>query len=104
VSHLSVEAETKFGPSGEAYEQHCAFLADELGIDADAYIDAPSEACCNAVDAFVATAPTTIPGLIAMLDYAAELMEEGHDNDILPLGDVITTLAPVAKALLGRSA
>jgi hypothetical protein len=66
--------------------------------------EATSEAChpyFKALQAFMETVPTTLPGLLAMIVYAEEGFE--RDNETYAYSDcpLIETLATAAKALIG---
>jgi len=80
-------------------------------FDYDTYTDGPWNDVWKAVDDLVVTIPTTVPGLMAMLIYAHELVPENDsENDSGFWTEsgltetLIETLATAARALLGRSA
>ena len=61
----------------------------------------------TAADNLVVTVPTTVPGLMAVLIYAHELVPENDSRFWTESGlteNLIETLATTAEALIGRQA
>jgi hypothetical protein len=85
-------------------KDRCAALAEIHG-DTDELTEGQADAAWDARDRFAETAPTTLPGLLAMIVYANELAEEDPDA-FSGDGDctLLQTLATAAKALIGRPA
>jgi hypothetical protein len=93
-------------------DHYCRLLEErsaarfDIHGDADELTDGPANAAWDARDRFAETAPTTFPGLLAMILYANELAEQ--DTDALTDGArdraLLQTLATAAEALIGRPA
>ncbi len=119
TSRLSREGED---PIFAAIENHrlavaakleCYAEADRLqekhgkSFEYDTYTDGPWNDLWTAVDDLVATVPTTVPGLMAVLIYAHELVPENDSRFWTESGlteNLIETLATTAEALIGRQA
>jgi hypothetical protein len=119
TSRLSREGED---PIFAAIENHrlavaakleCYAEADRLqekhgkSFDWDTYTDGPYNDVWTAAENLVVTVPTTVPGLMAMLIYAHDLVPENDRRfwtESGLTGTLIETLATTAKALIGRQA
>jgi hypothetical protein len=71
--------------------------------DTDKLTDGPACAAWDALEEFAETVPTALPGLLAMIVYAAEIDERdaGEFNDC---GELLQSLAAAAKALISGAA
>jgi hypothetical protein len=60
-----------------------------------------TNAAWDVLDEFMETVPTTLPGLLTMVVYAAELLERDEFDDC---GDLLQSLATAAKTLIRAEA
>jgi hypothetical protein len=101
-------------PIFAAIENHRSAVAEKLacyaeaerltlGMDWDAFTDGPFNLGWEAFDDFVKTVPSTLPGLLAMLAYAQDLIPADDRNlwsDSGSAETLIETFATAAKALM----
>jgi hypothetical protein len=69
--------------------------------DTDKLTEGPADAAWDAMDEFMETVPTTLPGLLTMVVYAAELFERGEFKDC---GELLQSFSTAAEAMIGGRA
>jgi hypothetical protein len=82
---------------------HAAIVESLIG-DEDEATDELCDAELDARDAFAATVPTTLPGLLAMIVYADEVVEQDAEAFADSNCSLIETLATAAKVLMAVQA
>lgn len=77
------------------------YATAKLGVHPDKYTDGPAFARWEALDDVFASPPTTTAGILAMLDFADEMIEN-EDRDLVGenLEHLIASMKKSAKALL----
>jgi hypothetical protein len=89
-------------------EHYCALLSErsaarfDIHGDTDQLTDGPANAAWDAQSRFAETAPTTLPGLLAMIIYANELSDAFTGDDARTLLQTLATAATLIKAQAGR--
>ena len=91
----------------EQRDAHAEYL-QEIAGDIDEIMDGPAGAECGAADELAETAPTSLPGLLAMLIYVNRAMTTGtehcsasFDENNMPM--LLESLAKTAKALARKA-
>jgi hypothetical protein len=95
-SAVCKEARRRFG---ERHDEREAYIRSVLGCEEDEYATDVFDVLFDAYDTCVQTAPTTVPGLFAMLIFAAECVDRG--DTAVEDKEIFSTFANAAKALSG---
>jgi hypothetical protein len=91
----------------ERSDAHAAYL-EEIGGDIDEMMNGPAAEECGAADELAETAPTSLPGLLAMLIYVNRAMNIGTEHcsasfDENNMPALLESLAKTAKALARKA-
>jgi hypothetical protein len=101
-AHQLADQMTFIGPkNGQAARR--AFVESIIGDDEDDFTEPSFEEASDVFDVLIATVPTTVPGLLAMLDYAGQLSAHDRYGINEDAAEFISSVATAARALAKKA-